>query len=122
MGKLRKRDSDHLWVYLINNMKKELIISVTILSLALVIFGFLQYKTKVDTLKMEQDAQVASEQLKKSDFNNCVKNVDAIYSNDWDSQCKAQGLANGCDLSLILSSMVNERQKQNVDRCVQLYK
>lgn len=110
-------------------LNKEIIISVVIISLALVIFGYIQYKSKIETLKFQKEEQQTKileqkrqENLKKANLDDCFEEAYNAYSYNWNSQCEIAGLGDNCLLYKYQREDIEKDWEDSKDRCVQMFK
>jgi hypothetical protein len=103
-------------------MRKEIIVSVTIISLAVIIFGYFQYVAKMNVLRYEKADETRREQQKKDNLTDCMSNAYNSYKANWNSKCEVEGLGQDCVLMKYQREDIEQDYNDNKDRCVELYK
>lgn len=58
----------------------------------------------------------------ESQLTNCLLRADEVYTSNWDSTCKENGLKAGCLLQPSLADLLISSRESEKDRCVQLFK
>lgn len=116
-------------------MNKTAIVAALIIGISILGYGFLDYKYKNRVLdqkiKSEQAQRESEEQSRKdeaqkaeqekTDYKNCKDTAYENYMGDWNSQCKIQGLKDGCTLLRTISDKYNEGLQKEFDTCTKIY-
>ena len=109
------------------NFIKENKIAITIIIGAIVITTGLIVNSSMEQAREERKElqermrQNLKEESAKQDFEVCSDNAYYVYSQDWDSTCKAQKLGEDCLLNNYLSKTLEERRNLLNKTCLDLY-
>lgn len=115
-------------------MKKE-IKMVLIISIAIVIFSLVNYKTKLDVIKIQNQEKAAeslreekSLQDKKFMLSVCLRGVESDFWETWKLNCTSnfkkddKGEIESCNVPSNLARDIKLDEQKDKDRCVELYK
>ena len=102
-----------------DQVKIAVIVSL-IIGASIVAYGYLNYKTKMDTL--DRDSSAKSERETK--LRSCQLRAEMDSSSWWDNSCKTHGVNKttaGCTLPSYLADDINARRDKDMENCVKLY-
>jgi len=111
-----------------NDISKTYIIIATIIGLAILGYGYMNYSAKMKVL--ESDKQAKELEIKKEKDNAlnlqiCLLKADTNKTDYWNKLCKSYGVnhkKDDCSLYQMHIDLVDNYLKNEQDQCYQLYK
>lgn len=95
---------------------KQLIIISTILAIAILGVGYMNYAFRLKVFNQEQKDKLRMETI----YTECVTAVFADYELGWNSYCEASELKEDCDLPVHKAQVLNETLKTDKTDCMKL--
>lgn len=99
------------------NTNQALIITATILGLAIASYGYFNYRAKMAILVQERESIIENE--KKRDF--CISEVIKESYDSWNKTCEKKGLEKDCQLPRHSWERSDEKQKIGKENCIKMY-
>ena len=104
------------------------IIIALILGLAIVFYGYFNYRAKVDTVKMQEEMETlqlnqelenkARIEIKRND---CISDAQWKSSNLWDKYCDGLGREDDCKLPSSQAKTIRESREKDIANCIKMH-
>lgn len=101
----------------INKMKKEIIVASTIVAVAILGYGYMNYSAKQQTLQLEEKTRADT----TKGYAKCLTSQEKKYKGRWNSECTRIGESNNCLLPNNISNTLNQYLENDKATCYKLY-
>lgn len=98
-------------------IRKEIIIAGLIIALAILGYGYLNYRQKTEISSMER----ARKYLREASLQTCLEEAGEAYRKTWNSHCLELGKKEACQLPASVAESYNKYLQEEKDRCVKMW-